>query len=584
MKCTTKRYVTSLLGLGLCLGFFTESAQAVLNPDNEYLDLDISYVMQTAITLQGVKDQTANKLLVLTDERTLYASSASGGYWDVQDTLLEDVGRIEVINGPSGTSWGANAVDGTINIITGKASDTEGGLVRVSIGDKERLTGAWRYGKAIGESTHARACLTYRDSASLLHGTETVANDAWGGLHGGLRLDGGDTQKDSWTVQGGIYTEDANQFASSRFELTPLYISKVPDTYDASGWNILTKWKHQLSKENFWTFQSSYDFSNWDELYVERTHKIFDVDFQHQLQLGKHHDLKWGLAYRHIHDEFDNTWQLLFSPESYTQELFRGFVQDKIMLMVDRMWFTLGSKIEHNDFTGCEVQPSGRLLFKLVEEQTVWTAVSRAVRTPSRIERDARLVAMVIPEVSPFPAADFLWGNQDYDSEDVLVYEFGYRIVPMKQLSLDIVSFYNEYDNLRIATPYILLPTSKIQFENKSSGSSFGFELAADWKPGDWISFQLGYTYLELDLDVNDGESGLDEVVVYKDSRPQHGVSLRSSIDIAQDLQMTMLLRYVDQFAAAGIEALSSQSIVDEYVAPLTDIEQSIYGKLTYSF
>jgi outer membrane receptor protein involved in Fe transport len=127
-------------------------------------------------------------------------------------------------------------------------------------------------------------------------------------------------------------------------------------------------------------------------------------------------------------------------------------------------------------------------------------------------------------------------------------------------------------------------PTSEIQFDNKSSGSSFGFELAADWKPGDWISFQFGYTYLELDLDVNDGELGLDEVVVYKDSSPQHGVSLRSTIDIAQDLQMTMLLRYVDQFSAAGIEALSSQSIVDEYVAPLTVIEQSIYGKLIYSF
>ncbi len=574
MKCTTKKYATSLLGLGLCLGCFAESTWAVPDPDNEYLDLDISHVMQTT-----------NNFLILADGRTLYSSSASGVYWDVQDALLEDVDRIEVIHGPSGTSWGANAVDGAINIITGKASGTEGGLVRVSIENKERLSGALRYAKAIGESTHARAYLTYRDRDFLgLHGTETAANDDSESLHGGFRLDGGDTQKDSWIVQGDIYTEDANHLVLPRLELTPLSISKSTDNYDAPGWKIFTKWKHQLSKENFWTLQSSYDFSNRDELYIERTHKIFDVDFQHQLQLGKHHDLKWGLAYRHIHDEFDNTWQLLFSPDSYTQELFSGFVQDEIMLMADRMWFTLESKIEHNDFTGYEIQPSGRLFFKLVEEQTVWTAVSRAVRAPSRIERDARLVAMLIPEVSPSPTANFLWGNQDYDSEDVLVYELGYRIVPKKQLSLDIALFYNEYDNLRTVTPVMMPPTSEIQFDNKSSGSSFGFELAADWKPGDWISFQFGYTYLELDLDVNDGELGLDEVVVYKDSSPQHGVSLRSTIDIAQDLQMTMLLRYVDQFSAAGIEALSSQSIVDEYVAPLTVIEQSIYGKLIYSF
>jgi len=676
MKCTAKKYAASLLGMSLCLGGIAEPVRAVVNSGNEYLGLDISQLMQItitsvskkpqtlsnaaaaifvitqddihrsgvtsipealrmapglqvarigaekwAITSRGFNGQTANKLLVLMDGRTLYSPSFSGVYWDVQDTLLEDIDRIEVIRGPGGTIWGANAVNGIINIITKKASNTEGGFVRVSAGNEEQVSGGLRYGAAIGDSAHARAYFTYRDHDSFgLHGTETDANDDWQSVHGGFRMDGGTVQQDSWTVQGDIYTEDANQLVSPSFEPIPPYKSVAPDNYDASGWNLLARWQHQLSADNSWTIQSYYDFTNRDELYIGQTHKIYDVDFQHQLKVGNHHDLIWGLGYRNIRDEFDNSFQLLISPDSATHELFSAFIQDEIMLMPDQLWLTLGSKIEHNDFTGYEIQPSGRLLFRPVENQTVWAGVSRAVRTPSRSGRDARFTVGMIPDLPPYPAPLFLWGNEDYDSEDVLAYELGYRLVPIKQLSLDIALFYNEYDNLRTATPLIMPPTSRMQFENKSSGSSYGFELAADWKPSHWLSFQLGYTYLELDLDANDSETGLDIIVSYEDSNPQHGVTLRSSIEIATDWQMNLWLRYVDQFAAGGIVALTNQSSIDEYVAfdaniswyprenielmlvgqnlfssgrmeftseylaPLTDIEQSIYGKLTYRF
>lgn len=306
MKCTTKKYAASLLGVSLFLGGIVEPIRAVANVDNEYLDLDISQLMQItitsvskkpqalsdaaaaifvitqddihrsgvtsipealrmapglqvarigaekwAITSRGFNGQTANKLLVLMDGRTLYSPSFSGVYWDVQDTLLEDIDRIEVIRGPGGTIWGANAVNGIINIITKKASDTQGGLVRVSAGDEERVSGALRYGAAIGESTHARAYLTYRDHDSLgLHGTETDANDDWESVHGGFRMDGGAAHHDSWTVQGDIYTEDANQLVSPSYDPIPPYKSVAPDNYDASGWNILARWQHQLSTEN----------------------------------------------------------------------------------------------------------------------------------------------------------------------------------------------------------------------------------------------------------------------------------------------------------------------------------------------
>ncbi len=574
-----------------------------------------------AITARGFNGQTANKLLVLMDGRTLYSPSFSGVYWDVQETLLEDIDRIEVIRGPGGTIWGANAVNGIINIITKKASDTEGGLVRISAGNEERGSGGLRYGAAMGNSTHARAYLTYRNHDSFgLHDTETDANDDWQSLHGGFRVDGGTAGDDTWTLQGDIYTEEANQLVSPSYEQIAPFRSVAPDDYDASGWNFLTRWQHQFSADNSWTIQSYYDYTNRDELYIGQTHKIFDVDFQHQLQLGRHHDLIWGMGYRNIRDNFDNSFQLVMSPDSATHELFSAFVQDEIMLMPDRLWLTLGSKIEHNDFSGYEIQPSGRILFRPVDDQTVWVGVSRAVRTPSRSGRNARFTVGMIPELPPYPAPLFLWGNEDYDSEDVLAYELGYRVVPIKQFSLDVALFYNEYDNLRTATPISMPPTARIQFENKSSGSSYGFELAADWKPAYWINFQLAYTWLELNLDANDGESGIDLIVVHEDSSPQHGVSLRSSIDIAADWRMNLWVRYVDQFAAGGIVALTNKSIIDEYVAfdvniswhprenielmlvgqnlfssgrmeftseylaPLTDIEQSIYGKLTYRF
>lgn len=676
MKSNTIKYTASLVGVCLCLGITAGPAHGVSNSDNEYLDLDISQLMQITITSvskkaqaisdaaaavfvitqndihrsgvtsipealrmvpglqvarigaekwaissRGFNGQTANKLLVLMDGRTLYSPSFSGVYWDVQDTLLEDIDRIEVIRGPGGTIWGANAVNGIINIITKKAGDTEGGLLRISAGDIERTTGGFRYGTAIGESTHGRVYLTYRDHDSFrLHNTGDAANDSLQGVHGGFRLDGNETQKDSWTLQGDIYTEDANQLLSPRFEMTPPYVSDVPDNYDANGWNILAKWQHFLSEENSWSIQSYYDFTYRDELHIGQTHEIFDVEFQHQLQFTKHHDLIWGLGYRNIRDRFDNTFQLSFFPDRMTNELFSWFIQDEIMLMPDRLWFTFGSKFEHNDYTGYEIQPSTRLLLKPTEEQTIWASVSRAVRTPSRIERDAELAAMIVPGKEPSPVAIFLHGNPEFDSEEILAYELGYRLPFMKKASLDFALFYNEYDKLRTAVPLSMASISRIQFENKSYGSSYGFELAADWKPGKWISFQLGYTFLELDLNPNDGNTGLDIIVVYEDSSPQHALSLRMTMNFREDWQVNLWLRYVDEFAAGGIQSLLTGRMIDDYVAfdaniswcptenvelslvaqnlfnssrlefvseylaPLTDIEQNIYTRLTYRF
>jgi len=675
MKYTVKKILIAFLNIILCGGSTTLS-WAVTDPGNEYLDMDIAQLMQItvtsvakkpqnlsdaaaavfvitqddihrsgvtsipealrmvpglqvarigaekwAISARGFAGQTANKLLVLMDGRTLYSPSFSGVYWDVQDTLIEDIDRIEVIRGPGGTIWGANAVNGIINIITKKAGDTEGALVRIAAGNEDQFSGGVRYGVKMGEAVYARAYLTYRAHDSFeLHETGGDANDDWQDVRGGFRLDSELIGGLSWTLQGDVYSEDASQLVSPHYSLESPYVSEEPDSYSSRGWNLLAKMEQQLSKCNSWSLQTYYDYTLRDEFYIGQTHKTFDVEFQYQFKYGQYHDFTWGLGYRNIQDDFDSSFQLSFAPEKEKQELFSSFIQDEIALVPGRLWMTLGAKIEHNDYTGYEVQPSGRLLLKLTEKQRLWGSISRAVRTPSRIERDATLITLIFPDLPPYPAALSLQGNRNFDSEEVLAYELGYRVLLATQLSLDIALFYNEYENLRSSTLLTFPPTTEIRFENRSQGSSYGFEVASDWKPGKWIAFQLGYSYLYLDLDVRDEGAGMDMVVVHEDSSPRHQISLRSTIDTGNSWQINLWLRYVDEFAASGIAALAQQSVIDEYwafdaniswhpwenlelmlvgqnlfssgrlefvseyLAPLTNIEPGMYGKLTYRF
>ncbi len=508
-----------------------------------------------AITSRGFNGFFANKLLVLMDGRSIYTPAFSGVYWDCQDYLLEDIDRIEVIRGPGAAMWGANAVNGVINIITKKATDTPGGLVSVGAGSHDEAMVGLRYGAQLSEIVASRfyAKVHERDESEL-HGSSQDAGDNGTTLNTGFRIDG-DRGQDIWTVQGDFYKGDQNQHLINLARLSPPWVYAADDNYEILGWNILTRWQHHFTAENVTTLQVYYDVAEREEFYLNQDHKTFDLDFQHQFKLAGH-ELLWGLAFRSICSDFDNSFQVSFTPTTLYHDLYSGFIQDEISLS-DTLHLTIGSKIEHNDYTGVEVQPSVRLLWQLAANQRLWAAVSRGVRTPSEVESYGTMVTYVIP---PFTTV-VLNGDEHLDAEELIAYELGYRFNPVPSLTFDVALYYNDYDNLRSYTR--VFPDSL--FETQMDGYNYGLELAANWQPENGFSVQLAYTYFKGNFNQGDS-SDLNSVPVAEGSSPQQQVSLRTAFDLNDNWQCDFWLRYVDELGTASIQAWNNDWDVNGYV------------------
>jgi len=573
-----------------------------------------------AVTSRGFSGNFANKLLVMIDGRSVYSSSFSGVYWDAQDTLFDDIDRIEVIRGPGATIWGANAVNGVINIITKKADATQGGIVSLAGGNQDQLIGGLRYGVAMGESIHGRTYLTYHKQNSFeRYETDKDANDDWDSLRGGFRLDGEYGDRNFWTLQGDLYSNHENQIIAPFWESENTHCLMVYDDFESSGWNILGRWQKKLSQTSSWTVQSYFDRAHRDEIFIDQTHQTFDLDLQYQTQIGKQNNLIMGLGYRYIIADVNSTFQVSILPEKQSEDLYSGFIQDEIMLAADRLWLTLGVKWEHNDYTGHEIQPSGRLLWKATDKQTLWVAVSRAVRTPFQFEERGHLIMMVDLSHPSFPVVLSLDGSKAYDSEKVIAYEVGYRWLPRLNFSFDLALFYNDYDDLRTTDLASQESYTEFVFANQMYGSSYGVELAADWKPIDWLKFQLGYTYIGFDLEVDADSTSSNLGKITAETSPRHQVSLQSFIRINNTLQLNLLARYVGALDST-ISYIDKEMSVDEYLAfdaniswqptkninlmlvgqnlfdsghleyvsefnvPATEIGRSVYAKFSYQF
>ena len=544
-----------------------------------------------AITSRGFNGCFANKLLVLIDGRSVYAPSFSGVYWDVQDTLLEDVERIEVIRGPGATLWGANAVNGVINIITRHAADTQGGLVALGAGSKERGFAGIRYGAALGEGTYGRIYAKGFRRDEFVHTAGDDANDDWDMLRSGFRVDSQLSGRNALTLQGDVYQGNIDQ-ALDLPTLTPPYSQKVEDEADVSGWNMIARWQHTLSSTSEFILQAYYDRTDRDEAWEHEVRDSFDIDFQHRFAAGEWQDIIWGLGYRYIRYDFTNFSIMTIDPDSSSDELFSAFLQDEITLLEERLWLTLGSKFEHNDYTGVEIQPNARLLWAPHPKHKIWAAVSRAVRTPSRSEYDIRLLNTVLPPFSPenpspFPIALTVVGDSDYDSEELLAWELGYRVVPAKSLSLDVTAFYNDYDNLRSneVDELSFQGTHIVQilpFDNKWKGEIYGIELAGVWQAADWWRLDIAYSYLRTRIDAISEHKDNPQVQI----GPRHQVSLRSAMNFRKDLNMDLWLRYVDDVKAINARA-ASVSEIDSYLTldarlawrPIKDLEFSLVGQ-----
>ncbi len=570
-----------------------------------------------AVNSRGATSRFADKLLVLIDGRSVYTPTYSGVYWEVQNVMLEDVERIEVIRGPGATLWGANAVNGVINIMTRNAEETQGGLVSMGGGNKEQGFASARYGTTLGKNTFGRIYAKgfEVDEFKLSQGGD--AGDDWGMRQGGFRLESNLNANDSVKLQGDIYQGDINQQITLPSVTAP-YSIEVDDDTEVSGGNLVARWQTILSSTSEFSFQAYYDRIEREEAFIHERRNSFDLDFQHRFSPGSRHDIVWGARYHHTSDDFANVPVLIIEPDSTEDDLYSAFIQDEISLVPNRLRLTLGSKFEHNDYTGHEVQPSIRLMWLPSPTHRVWTSVSRAVRTPFRIEKDGSFLTRVIsPSILSYnlPVAIMTIGNSNPESEELTAYEMGYRYVPTQAFSLDITTFYNDYDNVRslekgdleFKGTYLEQP---VYFGNEFSAHTYGVEISGTWQAAQWVKLDLAYAYLVSDMEEG-GQVG-DE--------PQHQASLRSAFTSGKDLDLDIWLRYVDDVSsiysaldsglfeidayltldvrlawrpAANWElSLVGQNLLEpshlEFVQESftlpTEVERSIYAKLAYQF
>lgn len=509
-----------------------------------------------AISSRGFNAKNSDNLLVMLDGRVLQTPTFTGVNWDAQDVVLEDVERIEVIRGPGGTLWGANAVTGIINIITMHASATQGGMVSGGAGNNGRQ-GTARFGGKLGETGHFR--IYARDAAQsnfkLASGAE--AHDRHNLRSAGFRADWGLSDGNSLTVQGDTYTGGSDHTGTA-VSLSPPYGTPIGYTIDLKGSNLLARWKSALSATDEWAFQFYYDTYERRYFNLGEQRNTADLDLQRRFMWGDRHDIVWGAGYRQTSDRMDNTFTVSYAPASRTDSVVSAFFQDEIALNKDSLHLIAGSKFEHNDYTGFEYEPNLRLRWKIDERQTAWAAVSRAVHTPSRTDADGRVVAAVVkPGATTFVTR--LQGNPAIQSEHVLAYEAGYRSQLTEQVQMDVAAFRNEHRHVMTIERGANFPEAgyrviPLVFNNRAKATTYGLEWSGNWRPTDRWQFKAAWSWLKMNIRRDAGSTDTSiETEVGRSSQNQFQFHALHSP--AANVDLGASLYYVDSLPSLNVPA-----------------------------
>lgn len=538
----------------------------------------------------------ANKLLVLIDGRSVYAPLYGGVIWYLQDVVLEDIERIEVIRGPGGALWGANAVNGVINIITKKAEDTQGGLAVVGGGTEERGFATTRYGGKTKEGWFYRAYAKYlnRDNGFRPDGNNV---DSWNRASGGFRA-----EKEKLTVQGDYYEIDLGQRTSVTSFTSP-FTRIFKERADGRGWNLLSTYK-----DDDWMFRMYWDATDLQNQALGERRDQIDLEYTRQAALTDVQEINWGLGYRLIWENMNNTDSFSFVEPEDTDQIFSAFIQDEIKA-TEKLKFTLGNKLEHNIYTGFEFQPSVRALYRWNDKFQMWGAASRAIRTPARLETDG-----TITTASTVPVYTRINGNRDLSSEKLRAFEVGFRHQPTANLYYDVTAFSNYYDRLMTFDLLGLslsfdhgFPVLNVPTVNGMKGEVHGIELSGNLKLKEWWTLKGYYalTAMNLKMDYGLKDSGLARFL--NDGTSRNTAYLRSSFDLPHGFELDTTFRYASEFVSGRVPAVAEidvnltrkfsgwevafvgQNLIEEQhkesvTSTATQVERGYYLKVTRRF
>jgi iron complex outermembrane receptor protein len=569
-----------------------------------------------SVAIRGFAGQFSKSLLVLIDGRSVYTPLFEGVFWDVQNVMLEDVERIEVIRGPGGTIWGANAVNGVINIITMSSENTRGALVALGVGNVDQGTGSVRYGGTAGKDFNYRIY-----GIGSIRGPEFHSDgdgfDRWRMGQMGFRTDWKSGQKDTFTVQGDIYR---GQSGDRTFIATfsPPTETQQDAKASVSGGNLLARWQHTTGEGSDIQIQAYFDRTNRQEIELGETRDTFDIDFVQHARVRGDQELTWGLGARVSPSNFvQSSAGVNFLPNKQTDSIYSGFVQYEVPIVHDKLTLTAGTKLEHNNFSGFEYEPSVRLLWTPTARQSFWAAVTRAVRTPSRLDQDVAF-AILVQATPPPPIYFEILGNPKLRAEQLIGYEVGYRTEINRNVYVDFTAFYNTYKDLQGYGPpfpaeantpppphiFFVLP-----YANVIRGSTVGTEIAPNWKITRWWQVRGSYSFLHMDLKDKPGFTDVGNLLSsYLGSSPSSLVGFQSLFNLPKHFELDATYRYSSALPAQLVSSYSTAdlrlgwhfgegldfSVVGQNLlqpshkefggdpGPLVGIKRSVYGKITW--
>jgi iron complex outermembrane recepter protein len=516
------------------------------------VDISRNDAIGYSVGIRGFETVFSKGLLIMIDGRSLYNTLFGGVYQDLPDYPLEDIDRIEVIRGPGATVWGANAVNGVINIITKSSKDTQGGLVSVGGGSVDQFRNTVRYGGKHGKMTYR----VYEESFSIgpeFHSQPGTVNnyDDWWTARGGFRTDWEAGSRDTLTFQGDIFSSrEGEQTSIAVFnppsEIFPIFRDRV------SGGNLLLHWKHTLTTTSDIALQTYVDRVDRDRPQFGEKRDNFDIDVVYHRATSVWNDLLLGGGFRVNPDKISthNPGSVDFLPAIRRDKLYTGFIQDEIKFVPDKLSLTVGVKLEHNAFSGFEFQPTGRLLYRPRPHQSYWVAVTRAVQTPSRLDEDVNIAAFAAANPPTFIR---LIGRKAYDSEPAVDYEAGYRQLITSHFYFDVAAFHNSFHGLEsIGDPALAIETSPapthaaldLFFLNGVAGNTDGAEFSPNWQVRSWMQLSGSYSYLTMNFVSTAGPFGASVAHNFTHAGPHHRVVFTPRIDLPGKFEIDPTYRY----------------------------------------